>query len=124
MSDTSHTTGHAAAAGHHNIPKVGTLVAVWAALIVLTFSTTAASYLELGEWNIVLAMAIALTKASLVAWVFMGVRYSTSLTRLFCIAGLVFLIIMMTITSSDYISRSWQYQPQPWSSAPSGGESK
>lgn len=109
---------------HSHIPKIGTLVAVWAALIVLTFSTTAASYLELGEWNIVLAMAIALTKVSLVAWIFMGVRYSTSLTRLFCIAGLVWLVIMMIVTSSDYVSRGWQYQAQPWSQAPSGGTSK
>ena len=87
-------------------------------------STTAASYLELGEFNIVLAMAIALTKVSLVAWIFMGVRYSTSLTRLFCIAGLVWLVIMMILTSSDYVTRGWQYQGQPWSHSASGGDSR
>jgi cytochrome c oxidase subunit 4 len=109
---------------HGHIPKVGTLVAVWVALIVLTFATTAASYLELGEFNIVLAMLIALTKVSLVAWIFMGVRYSTTLTRLFCVAGLIWLVIMMIITSSDYFSRGWQYQSQPWSHAASGGDSR
>ncbi len=109
---------------HPHIPKVGTLVAVWAALIVLTFSTTAASYLELGEFNIVLAMMIALTKVSLVAWIFMGVRYSNTLTRLFCIAGLIWLVIMMIVTSSDYVSRGWQYEAQPWSHSASGGDSK
>jgi cytochrome c oxidase subunit 4 len=125
MSDqTKSTDVDLAARQHHNVPKVGTLVAVWGALIVLTFCTTAASYLELGEFNIVLAMAIALTKVSLVAWIFMGVRYSTSLTRLFCIAGLLWLVIMMIVTSSDYVSRGWQYQAQPWSTAPSGGTSK
>jgi len=122
MSEHLHTATDAAP--HPHIPKVGTLVAVWGALIVLTFSTTAASYLELGEFNIVLAMLIALTKVSLVAWIFMGVRYSTSLTRLFCIAGLVWLVIMMIVTSSDYVSRGWQYQAQPWSSTPAGGLSK
>jgi cytochrome c oxidase subunit 4 len=109
---------------HAHIPKVGTLVAVWGALIFLTFATTAASYLELGEFNIVLAMLIALTKVSLVAWIFMGVRYSTMLTRLFCVAGLIWLVIMMIVTSSDYVSRGWQYQPQPWSHAPSAGDSR
>jgi cytochrome c oxidase subunit 4 len=69
-------------------------------------------------------MAIALTKVSLVAWIFMGVRYSTSLTRLLCIAGLLWLVIMMIVTSSDYVSRGWQYNAQPWSTAPSGGTSK
>jgi cytochrome c oxidase subunit 4 len=109
---------------HTHVPKVGTLVLVWVCLLVLTFATTAASYLELGEWNIVLAMAIALTKVSLVAWIFMGVRYSTQLTRLFCVAGLIWLTIMMIVTSSDYFSRGWQYQPQPWSHAASGGDSR
>ena len=120
MSDTYTKEG----VSHTHVPSVGILVAVWAALIVLTFATTAASYLELGEWNIVLAMAIALTKVSLVAWIFMGVRYSTTLTRLFCVAGLIWLVIMMIVTSSDYVSRGWQYQPQPWSTAPSGGQSR
>ena len=109
---------------HTHVPKIGTLVSVWGALIILTFATTAASYLELGEWNIVLAMVIALTKVSLVAWIFMGVRYSTQLTRLFCVAGLIWLVIMMLVTSSDYFSRSWQYQPQPWSHTASGGDSR
>jgi len=118
LTDNKHEVTH----GH--IPKVGTLVGVWATLIVLTFLTTASSYLELHEWNIVLAMAIALTKVSLVAWIFMGVRYSTSLTRLFCVAGLLWLVIMMIVTSSDYVSRGWQYEAQPWSHSPSGGDSK
>jgi cytochrome c oxidase subunit 4 len=100
---------------HAHIPKVGTLVAVWAALIVLTVTTAAVSYVELGEWNVVVALLIALFKASIVAWIFMGVRYSTNLTRLFCVAGLVWLSILILITFSDYHSRSWTYQPQPWS---------
>jgi cytochrome c oxidase subunit 4 len=109
---------------HVPIPKVGTLVGVWAALIVLTGLTSAVSYLELGEWNIVVALLIALTKASLVAWIFMGVRYSTTLTRLFCVAGLVWLAIMVLITYSDYSTRNWIYQAQPWSTNKAGGTSR
>lgn len=101
-----------------HIPNVRTLVAVWAALIVLTFTTAAVSFLELGEWNIIVALLIALGKASLVAWIFMGVRHSTTLTKLFCIAGLVWLTILILITFSDYSSRSWTYQAQPWSNKP------
>ena len=44
----------------------------------------------------------------------MGVRYSTTLTRLFVVAGLVWLTIMIIITSSDYATRRWDYHPQPW----------
>jgi cytochrome c oxidase subunit 4 len=100
---------------HVPIPKVKTLVLVWAALVVLTGTTSAVSYIELGPWNVVVALAIAVLKASLVAWIFMGVRYTTSLTKLFVVAGLVWLSIMILITFSDYTSRSWTYQAQPWS---------
>jgi cytochrome c oxidase subunit IV len=107
-----------------HIPKVGTLVKVWAALIVLTGLTSAASYIELGEFNIVLALLIAVTKASLVVWIFMGVRYTTSLTKLFVVAGLVWLFIMILITFSDYGTRHWTYQPQPWANNPAHGLSR
>jgi len=104
-----------------HIPKVKTLVIVWAALIVLTGTTSAVSYIELGPWNVVVALLIAVTKASLVVWIFMGVRFTTSLTRLFVIAGLVWLSIMILITFSDYNSRAWTYQAQPWSQNKSRG---
>jgi cytochrome c oxidase subunit 4 len=107
-----------------HIPKVKALVLVWAALIILTGTTSAVSYLELGRWNIVVALLIAVTKAALVVWIFMGVRYTTTLTRLFVVAGLVWLSIMLLITFSDYTSRGWTYQPQPWSHSKSGGDNQ
>jgi cytochrome c oxidase subunit IV len=106
-----------------HIPKVKALFLVWAALVILTGTTSAVSYVELGPWNVVVALAIAVTKASLVVWVFMGVRYTTTLTRLFVVAGLVWLSIMILITYSDYNSRNWNYQPQPWSPAKTVGGS-
>jgi cytochrome c oxidase subunit 4 len=107
-----------------HIPKVKALVLVWAALIVLTGTTSAVSYVELGRWNIVVALLIAVTKAALVVWIFMGVRYTTTLTRLFVVAGLVWLSIMILITFSDYNSRSWTYQAQPWSQNKSAGRNQ
>ncbi len=106
------------------IPKVRTLVIVWASLIVLTGLTSAASYVDVGEWNIVVALLIAVTKASLVVWIFMGVRYVTTLTRLFVIAGLVWLFIMILLTFSDYSTRKWTYQAQPWANNPARGLSR
>ncbi len=106
-----------------HVPKVRGLVLVWITLIILTGTTSAVSYIELGPWNVVVALLIAVTKASLVVWVFMGVRYTTTLTKLFVVAGLVWLSIMILITFSDYNSRSWTYQAQPWSHAKSVGGS-
>ena len=109
---------------HSHVPKVGTLVAVWGSLIALTILTTVVSHLELGVFNIVLALLIAVGKASLVAWIFMGVRYTTSLTKLFVVAGLVWLSIMVLITYSDYSTRGWSYEAQPWSHTKAGGASR
>ena len=100
---------------HAHIPKVGTLVIVWAALVVLTGVTSAVSYVELGWLNIVVALLIAVIKASMVVWVFMGVRFTTTLTKLFVVAGLVWLSILILLTFSDYHTRNWTYQAQPWS---------
>ena len=97
-----------------HIPSVKALVVVWAALICLTWTTVGVSYIELGEWNVVVALLIALFKASLVAWIFMGVRFSAPMTRLFCVAGLVWLMIMIFITSGDYQTRRYDYVPKPW----------
>ncbi len=109
---------------HLPIPKASTLVGVWATLIVLTGLTSAASYVDVGEWNIVIALLIAVTKASLVVWIFMGVRYTTTLTRLFVVAGLVWLFIMILLTISDYRTRNWTYQAQPWADNPARGLSR
>ena len=104
-----------------HIPSVKILVAVWAALICLTWTTVGVSYLELGEWNVVVALVIALIKASLVAWIFMGVRFSAPMTRLFVVAGLVWLTIMIVITSGDYTTRHLDYHGQPWALGPDNG---
>ncbi len=110
-------------AQHTPIPKVRTLVSVWVALLILTVLTTTVSYFELGELNVVVALLIALTKASLVAWIFMGVRYTTSLTKLFVVAGLIWLSILLLITFGDYSTRHWTYQAQPWDNTKAiGGE--
>jgi cytochrome c oxidase subunit 4 len=104
-----------------HVPSAKALVLVWAALVCLTWTTVGVSYIELGEWNIVVALIIALIKASLVAWIFMGVRFTTPLTRLFVVAGLVWLTIMIFITSGDYATRKWDYHPQPWAAGKDNG---
>jgi cytochrome c oxidase subunit IV len=99
---------------HVPIPRVPTLVGVFVTLIVLTVVTTLVSYVDLGTFNIVVALTIAFIKASIVAWIFMGVRYTSSLTKLFVVAGLVWLSILILLTNSDYRTRHWIYQSRPW----------
>ena len=72
------------------------------------------SRIELGEYNFVVAMTIAVMKGSLVVWFFMDVRRSSSLTKLFVGAGLFWLAILLVFVLSDYLSRGWLPGPKWW----------
>ena len=81
--------------------------AVFAALIVGTILTYLAALVDFGFFNNVVMLAIAFTKALLVIMFFMGVRWSSRLTWVVAGSGFFFLLIMFTITMSDYLSRGW-----------------
>jgi cytochrome c oxidase subunit 4 len=98
----------------HQAVPVKVYAAVFLALIALTISTVAISKLELGEFNFVVAMTIAVIKASLVVWFFMDVRRSSSMTKLFVGAGLFWLAILLVFVLSDYLSRGWLPGPKWW----------
>lgn len=86
-------------------PTVKLLVIVWATLLVLLFMTWGVAEIDLGRWSIVAAMTIAVAKMLLVVLIFMHVRYSSSLTRVFAAAGLFWLFIMLSLTLGDYLTR-------------------
>lgn len=62
---------------------------------------------DLGKFNIVVALAIATVKAALVVLFFMHARYGSRRTQLVVIAGIFWLAIMLALTLTDYLSRSW-----------------
>jgi cytochrome c oxidase subunit 4 len=80
---------------------------VFAALIVGTVLTYLAALVDFGFFNNVVMLAIAVTKMLLVMLFFMGVRWNTRLTWVVAGSGFFFLLIMFTITMSDYLSRGW-----------------
>lgn len=83
-------------------------LAVFIALLALTALTTGVAFMNLGGvGNVAVALAIAITKAVLVALYFMHLRYSTHLTVVFAGAGIFWLGILVALTLSDYISRGW-----------------
>lgn len=86
----------------HVIPAQ-VLVAVFAALIVLTGVTVAVTWVDLGPWNLVAAMAIATVKASLVALYFMHLRYDHPFHGLVFVAALVFLALFLVPTLQDTV---------------------
>jgi cytochrome c oxidase subunit 4 len=78
---------------------------IFGALIVLTVVTYLVALVDLGALNVVVALAVAVTKAVLVVLFFMHVRHSTRLTKIVVIAGFFWLSILIVLTLSDYFTR-------------------
>ena len=94
-------------ATEHRQPSLGAYLAVLAAIIGLTGLTVFAAFQHLGVWNTPVALAIAVTKALLVALIFMHLRYSPKLTLLVVTSSVVWLAFLLVITVSDYVTRAW-----------------
>ena len=92
---------------HEHIVPVKVYLAVFFSLMVGTFITWKVAYIDLGPFNIVVALAIAIMKASLVILFFMHVKYSTKLTKAIVASGFFFMLIMVFFTMSDILSRDW-----------------
>ena len=85
-------------------PKI--YIVVLTALLLGTGVTVWAAYIDLGRWNIVLALTIAVTKMTLVILFFMHVRWSSRLTWVVAGAGFFWLLLLFTVMG-DYISQGW-----------------
>lgn len=89
-----------------HIPSLMTYGIVFGALMVLLILTIVAASWSLGPLNIVVALAIAIIKATLVVLYFMNVKNGTRLTWLWAGLGFLWLILMFG-TLGDYVTRGW-----------------
>jgi cytochrome c oxidase subunit IV len=80
---------------------------IFITLMVLTAVTVWVATLDLGRLNIVAALAIAVIKATLVLLYFMHLRYSPRLTWLIVSVAFVWLLILISLTMSDELTRAW-----------------
>ena len=78
---------------------------IFFALMFFTILTVIAAYFDLGRANVLIALVIAGIKATLVVLFFMHVRWSSTLTKVFVVAGIFWLVIMVALTLSDYLTR-------------------
>jgi cytochrome c oxidase subunit 4 len=82
-------------------------VTVFLTLMVFTGLTVAAAFVNLHAFNTVVALTIAVVKATLVVLFFMHVKYSTRLTWVVAASGFIWMAILFSLTLSDYLSRGW-----------------
>jgi cytochrome c oxidase subunit IV len=106
MDQHSQHTEHAS-----HIDSVKSYAVVLLILLCLTIATALVATLDLGPFNIIVALGIAVTKMMFVVWFFMHVRYSTSLTRLVMVGGLLWLAILLTLSFADFATRGWLNVP-------------
>jgi cytochrome c oxidase subunit 4 len=99
---------------NHKVVPVRTYILIWAILICATFTTLGVAFIDLGPWNIVVAMMIAFCKMSLVVLYFMHVKQQTNLTKIFVVAGFFFLGILIFMFMTDYGTRSWMDPSRVW----------
>jgi cytochrome c oxidase subunit 4 len=80
---------------------------IFGVLMLCTYLTVQVAFFDLGAFNIVAALAIAVFKATIVILFFMHVKYSTPLTWVVVVGGLFWLGILLALTFSDYLTRPW-----------------
>ena len=93
-----------------HIVEPRTYLKVFGALLVLTALTVASSQVLPAEWHTlhtVLGLGFAAVKASLVILFFMHLIYSTRLTWVVALSGILWLLILIGYTLTDYLTRAW-----------------
>ena len=91
---------------NHPIVTKKTYFLIFYILLGCTLLTVGISYLNLGPLSAVVAIGIAVFKASLVALYFMHLRYSSRIIWVFAGAGIFWLAILFALAFSDYLART------------------
>lgn len=99
-------------AEHIVSPKI--YIAIFVTLLCMTGLTWYASTVDMSttigghlfNFNPLVALLIAFFKASLVILFFMHIKYSERLTKVVITAGFFWLLILLSLTMMDYLSRT------------------
>ena len=105
---TDHAQPHAS--GHDEAPHAlpaRVLLGTFAALVALTVVTVVTSRMDLGPFNIVLALSIASLKAALVAMFFMHLKYEHRFQTVIFVGAVFFAALFVGFVVFD----TTQYQP-------------
>jgi cytochrome c oxidase subunit 4 len=91
-----------------HIVQLKVYVTIFLALLLGTTLTVWAGLHDFpGKLNVIIALTIAVIKATLVVLYFMHVRYSSRLIWVVFTSALFWLVILFALTFSDYWTRCW-----------------
>ncbi len=104
----------------HHLSPLSLFVKIFVALIVLTFITVGTSMYDFGIMNIVIAMGIAVLKATLVILFFMQLKFDDIGNKVAFAASFVFLSVFILLTGSDLFFRT-EHRPVKAAEKAAGG---
>jgi cytochrome c oxidase subunit 4 len=89
-----------------HVEKVSVYLAIFGALIVLTAITAWVAFHDYGQLlNDIIALTIAVSKASLVVLFFMHVRHSTKMVKITVVSSIIGLLVLFAFVLADLWSR-------------------
>lgn len=108
--DAAHSDHGDGGGADHGDPGIGIYLAVFAGLLILTGVTVGVAYVDFGTTalNTAIALAIATTKATLVAVWFMHLNVASRLHALSLVGAVFWLVVLIVITMADYVTRPAQ----------------
>lgn len=102
MADHLSTHGAAAHGSEPHLVPLKYYFGVFGLLMVLTALTVAVAYFDFGKFNLLVAMTIAVIKATAVVLIFMHVYWGSKLTKVLVVSGMFWLMILLVFTLADY----------------------
>ena len=92
--------------GHH-ISSAKFLWGIGTTLFILTFITVAVTWISIpAPWNVVVAIFIAVVKATIVALFFMNLWWDSQFNVMLLITSVIFFLLLVGITLLDTLYRS------------------
>jgi cytochrome c oxidase subunit 4 len=100
------TTAQPHAEEHHGLPASGYMIVLLILLAMTGLTYYTGKFVSLpGSWNLIVALIIAVTKASIVSLFFMHLWGDSRANQLVFILATLFLILMITMTVLDINTR-------------------
>ena len=112
MSKVAHTASHAP----YIVPLKNYVINACALALLMTL-TVAMSFVNMGPFNPIVAVAIAIVKAVLIVLFFMNTWYNTRLTWIFVSLSFFWMLILFGMFLPDYFARDFQVHPNEWQSS-------
>jgi cytochrome c oxidase subunit 4 len=87
---------------------------VWAGLLILLAITFCVSFAPWGVWSTLVSFTASAAKTALIAYFYMHLKREKGMTRIFALGGVAWLMILFSLTLSDYATRGWLPYPSQW----------